>query len=134
MSTGVTYLHLSVCFLETEERKETEMNKLKMMVSLEGINTGESADKPTPVQVSANVIKNIMFSYAQGMRGLTGEERKQYYRISAALDEAVKNNAEVVEIEDQDAGFLKKCRREARMLPSDILQRVEENIDAMVRV
>jgi hypothetical protein len=112
------------------------MNKLSTVVDMTGVNEGRpETDKPmTSFDVTANVCKNIMFAYAQGTRGLTGEERKQYNRICKALDEAIKGSLEVVELDDQDAGFLKKCRREARMMPSDVLERVENNIDAMVRI
>jgi hypothetical protein len=112
------------------------MNKLSTVVDMTNVNEGRpEGDKPmTSVEVVANVCKNIMFAYAQGTRGLTGEERKQYNRICKALDEAIKGSLEVVELDDTDAGFLKKCHREAKMMPSDVLERVETNIDAMVRI
>lgn len=111
------------------------MNKLKLEIDLSGIDFGDNKDKelPKPAEIVSTVCKNIMFSYAQNTRGLTGEERKQYYRICKALDNAIKNGLSEVELEDEDAGFLRKCKRECKMLPSDILGRVEELIDSMVR-
>lgn len=113
------------------------MNILKLNLDLTGIDFGDDKEKGkeiNPIEIASTVCKNIMFSYAQNQRGLTGEERRQYYRICEALDGAIKNNNYEVQLEDSDAGFLRKCKRECKMLPSDVLKRVEDLIDSMVKV
>lgn len=111
------------------------MNLLKLEMKIDDL--GLPHDDKTPdikaSELVSNVIKNIMISYSQAQRGLTGEERKQYYAIGAALDKAVAANEAIVELDDSDAGFLRKCKREARMIPGDALQRVEQLIDGMTR-
>jgi hypothetical protein len=115
------------------------MNTLKLEMKIDDlippappVKEGEEAPKqPKASELVSNVIKNIIISYSQEKRGLNGEERKQYYSLCSTLDKAVAEDAKTVELEDTDAGFLKKCKRECKMMPGDGLQRVEELIDGM---
>lgn len=116
------------------------MNTLKLEMKIDDLGIpptpakeGEKPKEPSVAELIGNVIRNIVLSYSQGQRGLNGAERTQYYRLTKVLDKAVEDNATTVDIEDEDAGFLKKCRREAKMMPNEALQRVEELIDGMVR-
>ena len=51
--------------------------------------------------------------------------------LDIMFEEAVKNKTEVLEIEDKQGGFIKKCFREVKMNPSDLLKKVEDKVDNM---
>lgn len=95
------------------------------------INLGEEEKKMSPIDLSVAVITNVMSGYANQMHGLPSGERKIYFQIKDTLDEALKNQTTEVELESTLVGFLRKCFREAKLTPNNILRKVEENIDAI---
>ena len=113
------------------------MKKLGLVFKKDGINFGEDEAKSLPIQqVTYNIIRNIILSYAQANRGLGEEERRMYYKICDAFEKALKNKdngkmAEEIQLEDQWMGFIRKCKKEVRMNPDMALKRVEELIDAV---
>lgn len=110
--------------------KVTDPKKLSLVVDLTGIDLGDKAKDTAVERIVANVIENIMHTYSQLKRGLTEPERKQFYRVQNALEKAVKEEAKEVELANEDFGFIRKCKREALLTPNELLQRVEELIDA----
>ena len=98
-------------------------------ISVEGLDLPPQDVERTNQELVSIVMHNIMHSYAKN--GLRKDERNQYYRIVDVMDEAVKMKADEIELEDQDAGFLKKCAREAQMIPNRLLQRIEDAIEAI---
>ena len=105
--------------------------KLSMNLSLEGIELGPKASEVNPKQVIAGTCQNIMSAYSGAQRGLNKPERALFYGIAEALQAAVKDNSDAVELTDEQGGFLKKCLLQAKMDPSEVLKRVETLIDAM---
>lgn len=105
--------------------------KLSMVLSLEGIELGEKSKEINPKQVIAGTCQNVMSAYSGAQRGLNKTERTLFYEVSDALNQAVKDNLEVVELTDEQGGFLKKCLRDAKMDPNEVLKRVEVLIDKM---
>lgn len=107
------------------------MRTLSLKLSLEGLNLDAESMKMEPSVVVGNVVRNIMMTYANNQGGLKESERKMFYSLSEAMDKAIKDKAEEFTLTDEEGGFLKKCKREAKMQPSEILARVEKIIDDM---
>jgi hypothetical protein len=106
------------------------MKTLKLAISKEGLNLDEEKDK-TPIELSTNIIKNVVLLWGNQQRGLSEEDRRLYYKISDAFDKAVKDNLEEIELEDQWIGFIRKCFKEAKLIPDNLLRRVEELIEGI---
>ena len=107
------------------------MKSLNLTVDVSKLELSEEDKKRTPEDISAKVIENIILVYAQQKRGLDARERKQFYGIKQTLDNAIKNNISVVELDDTDGGFIKTCFREARTMPNDLMKQIEQNIENM---
>ena len=104
------------------------MKKLELKLDLESLNLAKE-DKETSVQkIIGNVIENVILGFGQQMRGFDEKERRQYYKIADAMDDAVKNNKTEVELEDDQMGFLRKCFRETKLMPNKLLRQIEELI------
>ena len=104
------------------------MKKIELKLNLEELNLAKD-DKETSVQkIVSNVIENVILGYGQQSKGFDEKERRQYYKIADALEDAQKNNKTEVELEDDQAGFLKKCFRESKLMPNKLLRQVEELI------
>jgi hypothetical protein len=108
------------------------MKTLDLNVSLEGMEIDEDSKKIGAAGLASQVIKNIMYFFARGIGGLNATERKQFHRISDVVDKAVKEGNLSVELEDEDFGFLKKCKNNVKMVPSELLNRIEQKIDSVV--
>lgn len=104
------------------------MKEIKLALDLEKLKLGEEDKKQSVQKIINNVIQNVILGYGQQNRGFDEKERRQYYKIADALDEAEKNNAEVVTLEDDQMGFLKKCFRESKLMPNSLLRQIEELI------
>lgn len=107
------------------------MKTLRVKVDLEGLELGTEDKDKSPVEIASLVLKNIIMGYAASKRGLDEGERRKFYKICDALDEAQKTEAEEIQLEDDWMGFLRKCKREATLLPGPLLRRVEDLIDAV---
>jgi hypothetical protein len=105
---------------------------LNLMVSLEGLNFPESEkDKPAQEYVS-NVIKTTILVWAQQkQRGFTETDRRVYYKLCDALEKALADKAETVDLDDEYIGLIRKAFREAALMPDNLLRRVEENVTAV---
>lgn len=102
------------------------MKTLSLDLKLDGLKLeGEDKEK-TPRQLASVVLKNIVLIWASQNRGLNEDDRRRYYKISDVLETAEKENLNSVDLEDDWIGFLKKCRREALAMPSELFRRVEE--------
>jgi hypothetical protein len=102
---------------------------LSLKLDIEKLNFSEEDKKQTSQSIISKVVENVILSYAQTQRGFDEKERRQYYKIADALELAVKDNAEMVSLEDDQAGFLKKCFRESRLLPNNLLRQIEELVN-----
>ncbi len=112
------------------------MKTLSIVIDMEGMKTPEGEKEKSPQEVTFNVIKNIILFYAQQV-GLNEDGRYKYYKICDAFREVLKpsdNGAplpETIELDNDWMELLKKCKKDAKMIPDKPLQRVEELIDAV---
>jgi len=104
------------------------MKTLNLKIDLSKLNLGPEDKAKNPVEVAGAVISNVILNYAQQVRGLDEKERRQFYKISDAIDEAKKNNKDEILLEDDWAGFLRKCFRESKLSPNELLRQVEDLI------
>ncbi len=112
------------------------MKTLNLQVDLEGIKFGDDLKDKSSAEVASEVIQNIILSYGMQERGLSEEDRRKYYKICDALEKAIKSHNGVdtpcnIELEDDWMGFLRKCKRESKLMPNKLIQRVEAIIDAV---
>jgi len=104
---------------------------LPLEISIEGLNDIPDERKKDPVQLCVLVIKNIMINFANQHRGFQEPQRKQYWRLCDALDNALTLKLKEVEIENDLYGFLRACKRDGAMVPDELLRRVEILIDSV---
>ena len=104
------------------------MKDLKLTLNLEELKLSEEDKKQSVQKIINNVIQNVVLGYGQQQRGFDEKERRQYYKIADALDEAEKSNAELVKLEDDQMGFLKKCFKESKLMPNSLLRQIEDLI------
>jgi hypothetical protein len=109
----------------------TEIKKLNLKIDITGLELGEEEKKLTPIGLSTRVMSNVMFGYSTQVRGLSKPERTQFWRIGKQFDKAVKEGIETIELDSTDAGFIRKCFRESKLNPSELLERVESLVDSM---
>ena len=95
------------------------------------IEMGESEKKVSNQEMTTRVILNVILTYASQIKGLNSSERKVYYNINDSFQEAVKKNVESIQLDDVEVGFIRKCFREAKLTPNDILRKVEETLEAV---
>jgi hypothetical protein len=108
------------------------MKEVKVMIDITDLKLGEEEQKISPVELVSNVINHTIYSYSQQCKGLNKTERFQVYEIDEQLKKAVKDKLDKIEIADTTCGFLRKCFREVKLNPSELLKKVEENIDDIV--
>ena len=107
------------------------MKILKLLIDLEGLNLSDNDKKMSAIEISTKVIQNVISTYSNQVKGLSKSERNQYYTIKALFEKAVKDSLVEIDIEDNDIGFIRKCFRESRLNPNDLLKRVEDNVDSI---
>jgi hypothetical protein len=107
------------------------MKVLNLAINLEGLSLGEEEKKLTTIELATRIISNVMYSYSVQVKGLNKPERNQFWKINNLFDKAAKDKEEMISFEDGDFGFIKKCFRETKLSPSDLLERVEKAIDAV---
>jgi hypothetical protein len=107
------------------------VKKLSVVIDNDGLNLGEEEKKMTVTELFTNVVTHVLLSYSQQVKGLFKSERVQYYEIINKLKEAEKNKLEEINLDDGTVGFLKKCFRETKLTPNNILHKVEEKVDAI---
>lgn len=108
-----------------------DVRKLNLKINTEGLELGEEEKKLSPIELCTRIIGNVMFGYSTQVRGLSKSERQQFWKINKLFDKAVKENIEVVELDVNDSGFIRKCFRETKLNPNNLLERVEATIDAI---
>jgi len=107
------------------------MKILRLMIDTKDLKLNKEDEKISPVEMSTRMISNVMVGYAAQVRGLLKDERRMIYNIEDILDGAIKEKKEEVELEDTQAGFIKKCFRETKMAPNTLLRRIEDNVEAI---
>ena len=104
------------------------MKDLKLELDLEKLQLNDEDKKASAQKIINNIIQNVILGYGQQQRGFDEKERRQYYKIADALEAAEKSGAEVVSLEDDQMGFLKKCFRESKLMPNTLLRQIEDLI------
>jgi len=107
------------------------MKSLNLKLDVESLKLSEEDKKQSVQKIISTIVQNVILGYAQQQRGFDEKERRQYYKIADALDTAEKENKEVLDLEDADMGFLKKCFRETKLMPNNILKQVEDLVLAV---
>ena len=106
------------------------MKKLSLVINLEDITMAEKEPKE-PREITYNILIGIVNSYANEKRGLNYEEQRKFYKIFDLLDKAKKEKLDEIELDDDWVGFLRKCMHESKTLPSRLVNRVFDLIDAI---
>jgi|26BtaG_2_1085354.scaffolds.fasta_scaffold05080_9 hypothetical protein len=104
------------------------MKTLSLDVKLDDLNLNEEDSKKSKAEAMRAAIEGIILSYANGKRGLGEDERRKFYKMLDTFD-ALDAGALEVELEDDHVGFLRKCKKEAALMPNKLLRRVEILID-----
>jgi len=105
------------------------MKNLSLKIDTSKLKLEEQDKKLSPIEMSTKVIMNVLIQYSQQNRGLLKDERNQIYKLDSIFEEAVKNKTEIIELDDKDIGFIRKCFKDTRLTPNDLLHLVEVNID-----
>lgn len=105
------------------------MKVLNLKLDTTILNLSEEDKKQTVQYIINKVIENVILGYGQTQRGFDEKERRQYYKIVDALELAVKDNSDMISLEDDQVGFLKKCFRESRLLPNTLLRQIEDLVN-----
>lgn len=103
------------------------MKKLNLALNIEGLSKGPGEEDKSPIEICVQVIKNIVLN--GNSKGLSEEDRRRFYKLIDVFDKAIKENLQEVELEDDWLGFIKRSKREAKFIPSDLTRRVEQLID-----
>lgn len=107
------------------------MKKMSLMFDQTGfVKAPEDKDKSTQ-KISEILISSFVLNWSAQKGGLDEANRRIYYKALDKIQAAVKANAEFVEFEDDEFGFIKKCKAEVRLAPSDLNRKVEALIDAV---
>ena len=109
------------------------MKTLSLKLNKEALNLAPEDATKSDAEIVSSVVENVILGYANQVRGLDEKERRQFYKISDALDEAKKNKAETVQFEDEWSGFIKKCFKEAKLMPNKLLKQIEDIINESLR-
>lgn len=107
------------------------MKVLELKLDAEKLNLAEEDKKKSSGSIITDVIKTVILGYSQQVRGISQVERKQYYNINDLLEEAIKNNKEEIELKDDEMGFIRKCFRETKLTPNNLLRQVETLIEGV---
>jgi hypothetical protein len=105
------------------------MKKVPVVIDISDLNLGDEEKNITPTDLFGNVVNQVILSYSKQINGLNKTERNQFYEIGEKIDLAIKEKSEVIELEDNTCGFLRKCFREAKLNPNNLLKKVEKIID-----
>jgi hypothetical protein len=87
--------------------------------------------KQSPRDIAITVIKNVVLTYGLQVKGLGEDERRVYYKICDVFDKAQQDQVDIVELEDSFAEFIKKVFKESKLMPTDVLKQIENNIKDM---
>ena len=103
------------------------MKTLSLDLKIDKLVLDEESGKKNSKQLMADVIKNVClgWSNSEKVRGMGEEDRRLYYKVCDELEEAVAGDKMEVQLDDDRMGFIKKCFREARFVPNELLRRVE---------
>jgi len=107
------------------------MKVLNLKIDLQDLKLSEEEKKKNPVEISTSVIKNVIIGAAQASRGMSEEDRRLYYKLCDSFDKAIAENQEAVEIDDSWANFIKKGFKEAKLIPNDLLKKIEDLVAAI---
>lgn len=107
------------------------MKILSLVFDKSGLNLLDKDAELTLQELAYNIISQFVMAYATENKGLNEEERRKFYKLCDVLEDGVKNNSDSVNLEDDWASFLQKCRSKAKFMPNKLTQRIEELIDDM---
>ena len=106
------------------------MKKLILGVDITGLRfTDENIKNKTPVELMTDTIENVILSYAMQLQGLTEKDRRIYYKVHDIFTDAIKQSLTEVQLDDEYIGFIRKCFRETKLMPTLLLERVEKRIE-----
>lgn len=105
------------------------MKTLSLKLNIEGLKLNDEDSGKSPAGLMCLLIKNLILGWGSQNRGLSEDDRRKFYKISDAFDTAIKENAETIDLEDDWMGLIRKAKRDAQLIPNDLLRRVEELID-----
>lgn len=91
----------------------------------------EAGVVPSALELSRRIIIVVINQYSEQRGGLIKAERNQSYWLRKELEKAVATEIKVLELPDDVCGFLRKVFREVKMPPDKLLEKVENNIDAI---
>jgi hypothetical protein len=105
------------------------MKVLELKLDMSKLNLSEEDKKSTPASIVGDVLKTVIVGYSQQQKGLNQPERKQFYTITDILDKAALDNKDKIELADTEMGFIKKCFRETKLTPNNLLRQVEDLLE-----
>ena len=85
-------------------------------------------------EIIAGFCKVIMNQWALEHKGLNEDERIIYNGISRRFKKAIKENASFIDLENAEANFLIKCKKECRILTNEVMDRTEDLINNIKKV
>ena len=107
------------------------MKTLGLSFDKEGMELGAEDKKKTSEEMTVDAIKVVCMAWANTKRGMTEIDRRLYYKVCDDLELALKEKKTEVELEDNRMGFIRKCFREAMLMPNILLRKVEDLIEAV---
>ena len=107
------------------------MKKLNLKIDISELKLDPLDENKSPEEISVAIIKNVILAYGNQNRGFGEEDRRKYYKISNVFDQAIKGKLSEIELEDEWFGFIKKCFRETLLIPSKLLEKVEETVSSV---
>lgn len=110
------------------------MKTLSLKIDISDLNLNPTEKDMSYQEIFSRVIVNSIMSYSQQSRGLLKEERNMIYTIDDSLKTAVKGKKDSIELDDKVFGFIKKCFRETKLEPNNLIRKVENNIDSVEKL
>lgn len=108
------------------------MKQLSLNVDLTKLNLTEEDKVKNSADIVLQVIDNIIITYAQQSKGLVESDRKAFYSIHDKIEksklEKFAEGDNYIELSDEELGFIRKCFRETKLIPNDLLRQIEDNI------
>lgn len=105
--------------------------KFRTVIGIPGFELPKEGQGPSSQELFQDRVFKIIHNFAEGKGGLQEEERRQYYKMMDALEEAIKEKKEEVQLDDETIGFIKRAQKECQVEPDEILQDVETAIKAL---
>lgn len=102
------------------------MKTLNLKIDLSTLNISDEEKKKNSVEIVVNIIKSVILAYATQSKGFSEEERRIYYKICDAFDLVIKEGKEETILDDNYAIFIKKAFKDTKLMPGDLLRKVEE--------